>query len=377
MKLGLENLGAPVLYGDVTVEDDDNGSAGEADESYGESDGNIQPTRSLVIISTLDGRISALDPHNQGRKQWDLDVGSGCLVSSSLSKPEVFGDKMVIPSLDGALFQWNRDRESMEAVPFSVESLLESSYRIGEDTVLVGGKSLTTYGLGAYSGKLRYICSAVGCSRWGDDEMEAEDVLLLQRTQKTVRAIRPRSGMEKWNFSVGNYELKFVSEMQSGINFLEGGLRKAKPGGRVSGSSSMSQRTARAQRSSQSTRRRIWTWSSKCLFLIGRSWRSAVSLRGSWSGNFCTPIASAWLVGGGKVTPITLFDDNAYSNQSETDDEDGDKDDPKKARGAAESSVYLGKLTHRGSQDAAFFSFLFAVCMLVLRGGELTHKHDL
>lgn len=45
--------------------------------------------RSLVIISTLDGRIYALDPHNQGRKQWDLDVGSGCLVSSSLSKPEV------------------------------------------------------------------------------------------------------------------------------------------------------------------------------------------------------------------------------------------------------------------------------------------------
>lgn len=42
-----------------------------------------------MIISTLDGRISALDPHNQGTKQWDLDVGSGCLVSSSLSKPEV------------------------------------------------------------------------------------------------------------------------------------------------------------------------------------------------------------------------------------------------------------------------------------------------
>lgn len=67
---------------------------------------------------------------------------------------QVFGNKMVIPSLDGALFQWNRDRETMEAVPFSVESLLDSSYRIGEDTVLVGGKSLTTYGLGAYSGKV-------------------------------------------------------------------------------------------------------------------------------------------------------------------------------------------------------------------------------
>lgn len=70
----------------------------------------------------------------------------------------MFGSKMVIPSLDGALFQWNRDRDSMEAVPFSVESLLESSYRIGEDTVLVGGKSLTTYGLGAYSGK---VCETI------------------------------------------------------------------------------------------------------------------------------------------------------------------------------------------------------------------------
>uniref|UniRef100_A0AAQ6A2H8 non-specific serine/threonine protein kinase n=1 Tax=Amphiprion ocellaris TaxID=80972 RepID=A0AAQ6A2H8_AMPOC len=222
MERGLENVGSPVIGADVTVEDDENGSAGEADESYGESNGSVRPTRSLVIISTLDGRISALDPHNQGRKQWDLDVGSGCLVSSSLSKPEVFGNKMVIPSLDGALFQWNRDRESMEAVPFSVESLLESSYRIGEDTVLVGGKSLTTYGLGAYTGKLRYICSAGGCSRWGEDEVETEDVLLLQRTQKTVRAIRPRSGMEKWNFSVGNFELKLLPEMQPGINFLEG-----------------------------------------------------------------------------------------------------------------------------------------------------------
>lgn len=42
-----------------------------------------------MIISTLDGRIAALDPENHGKKQWDLDVGSGSLVSSSLSKPEV------------------------------------------------------------------------------------------------------------------------------------------------------------------------------------------------------------------------------------------------------------------------------------------------
>ncbi|XP_070698359.1 eukaryotic translation initiation factor 2-alpha kinase 3 [Pempheris klunzingeri] len=342
MERGLENIGAPVIAADVTVEDDDNGSVGEADEAFGESSGNVPPTRSLVIISTLDGRISALDPHNQGRKQWDLDVGSGCLVSSSLSKPEVFGNKMVIPSLDGALFQWNRDRESMEAVPFSVESLLESSYRIGEDTVLVGGKSLTTYGLGAYSGKLRYICSAVGCSRWGDDEMDAEDVLLLQRTQKTVRAIRPRSGMEKWNFSVGNFELKFVPETQSGINFLEGEVTNG-DAWRESQRVITDEPNEREQTKNQENQNQHLDLVIKVSVPDWKVMAFSAEPDGQlvWERQFCTPIASAWLVCGGKVTPITLFDDNAYSDQAETDEEDDDEE-PRKARGAAESSVYLG-----------------------------------
>ncbi|KAK1894264.1 Eukaryotic translation initiation factor 2-alpha kinase 3 [Dissostichus eleginoides] len=312
----LENVGPPVIVADVTVEDDDNGSAGETDESFGDSNGNIQTTRfeastsersceaystfgstwrSLVIISTLDGRISALDPHNQGRKQWDLDVASGCLVSSSISKPEVFGNKMIIPSLDGALFQWNRDRESMEAVPFSVESLLDSSYRIGEDTVLVGGKSLTTYGLGAYSGKLRYICSTVGCNRWGEEEMVSEDVLLLQRTQKTVRAIRPRSGMEKWNFSVGNFELKLLPET-SGMNFLEGEV--------ASGDWRESQRVITDE---PKEREQTKNQQNQNLDLVIKvsvpDWKvMAFSTEPDgqlvWERQFCTPIASAWLVGG-------------------------------------------------------------------------------
>ncbi|KAJ4939451.1 hypothetical protein JOQ06_028900 [Pogonophryne albipinna] len=293
--------------------------------------------RSLVIISTLDGRISALDPHNQGRKQWDLDVASGCLVSSSISKPEVFGNKMIIPSLDGALFQWNRDRESMESVPFSVESLLDSSYRIGEDTVLVGGKSLTTYGLGAYSGKLRYICSAVGCSRWGEEEMVSEDVLLLQRTQKTVRAIRPRSGMEKWNFSVGNFELKLLPET-SGMNFLEGEV--------ASGDWRESQRVITDEPKEREQTKNQQNQNLDVVIKVSvPDWKvMAFSTEPDgqlvWERQFCTPIASAWLVGGGKVTPIALFDDNAYSSQSEM-DEDQDEE-AKRARGDEESSVYLG-----------------------------------
>lgn len=57
---------------------------------------------------------------------------------------------------------------------------------------------------------------------------------------------------------------------------------------------------------------------------------------------FCTPIASAWLVGGGKVTPIALFDDNGYSDQSEADEEDEDDDAGGNGR-SSESSFYLGE----------------------------------
>lgn len=47
---------------------------------------------------------------------------------------------------------------------------------------------------------MRYICSALGCRQWDNDEMEQEDILLLQRSQKTVRAVGPRSGNEKCVF---------------------------------------------------------------------------------------------------------------------------------------------------------------------------------
>lgn len=55
---------------------------------------------------------------------------------------------------------------------------------------------------------------------------------------------------------------------------------------------------------------------------------------------FCTPIASAWLVRDGKVIPISLFDDTSYTaNEEALEDEE---DIVEAARGATENSVYLG-----------------------------------
>ncbi|VTJ81941.1 Hypothetical predicted protein [Marmota monax] len=320
---------------EVTVEDAEAlpAAAGEQDPRAPDPDAaELRPRgRSLVIISTLDGRIAALDAENHGKKQWDLDVGSGSLVSSSLSKPEVFGNKVIIPSLDGDLFQWDRDRESMETVPFTVESLLEASYKFGDDVVLVGGKSLTTYGLSAYSGKVRYICSALGCRRWDSDELEEEeDILLLQRTQKTVRAVGPRSGNEKWNFSVGHFELRYIPDMETRAGFIESSFR---PSGNKDESKIISD-----------VEEQEAAMLDTVIKVSVADWKVvAFSKKGGhleWEYQFCTPIASAWLVRDGKVIPISLFDDTSYTSTEEVLEDE--EDIVEAARGATESSVYLG-----------------------------------
>ncbi|XP_032980766.1 eukaryotic translation initiation factor 2-alpha kinase 3 isoform X1 [Rhinolophus ferrumequinum] len=324
-----------VTVAEVTVEDAEAlpaaASEQEPPEPEPDKEAELRPRgRSLVIISTLDGRIAALDPENHGKKQWDLDVGSGSLVSSSLSKPEVFGNKMIIPSLDGDLFQWDRDRESMETVPFTVESLLESSYKFGDDVVLVGGKSLTTYGLSAYSGKVRYICSALGCRRWDNDEMEQEDILLLQRTQKTVRAVGPRSGNEKWNFSVGHFELRYIPDMETRARFIESTLKPSENKEESKIISDVEEQEA--------------TTVDTVIKISVADWKvMAFSKKGGhleWEYQFCTPIASAWLVKEGKVIPISLLDDTSYASNNEILEDE--EDIVEAARGATENSVYLG-----------------------------------
>ncbi|ERE66384.1 eukaryotic translation initiation factor 2-alpha kinase 3-like protein [Cricetulus griseus] len=267
---------------------------------------------SLVIISTLDGRIAALDAENHGKKQWDLDVGSGSLVSSSLSKPEVFGNKMIIPSLDGDLFQWDRERESMETVPFTVESLLESSYKFGDDVVLVGGKSLTTYGLSAYSGKSK------------------NSALFFLVPSFKYKILKHTFVNLRWNFSVGHFELRYIPDMETRAGFIESTF---KPGGNKEDSKIISD-VEEQEGSVLDTVIKVSVADWKVI---------AFSKKGGhleWEYQFCTPIASAWLVRDGKVIPISLFDDTSYTaNEAALEDEE---DIVEAARGATENSVYLG-----------------------------------
>ena len=57
-----------------------------------------------------------------------------------------------IPSLDGGLYRY--DGESIEAVPMTAETLLSSSFRMADDTVMIGGKDLLTYGINPKTGQV-------------------------------------------------------------------------------------------------------------------------------------------------------------------------------------------------------------------------------
>ena len=50
---------------------------------------------------------------------------------------------------------------------------------------------------------IRYECTIDGCKKFDGEEGESlDDVIVVQRETQTVRAVEPRSGQEKWNFSV-------------------------------------------------------------------------------------------------------------------------------------------------------------------------------
>ncbi|XP_054012153.1 eukaryotic translation initiation factor 2-alpha kinase [Hylaeus anthracinus] len=170
-------------------------------------------SRSLLFVSTLDGKISALDANNLGKKQWTLDLNGGPMLSSSIHRRELNDNGQwvrLIPSLRGGLYKF--DGENLEAIPISAVQLLDSSFRYSDNLVFSGGREVKSYGVSSTTGKVLYECGINGCTNntRGESYIE-QDVLIIQRFQQTVRAVEPRTGIERWNFSVGQHNLVSVS----------------------------------------------------------------------------------------------------------------------------------------------------------------------
>ncbi|XP_076760849.1 eukaryotic translation initiation factor 2-alpha kinase [Xylocopa sonorina] len=171
-------------------------------------------SRSLLFVSTLDGKISALDTNNFGKKKWSLDFNEGSMLSSNIHRRELNDNGQwvrLIPSLSGGLYKF--DGENLEAVPISASQLLHSSFHYSDNLVFSGGREVKSYGVSSVTGKILYECGMNGCNNITRGETYIEqEVLIVQRFQQTVRAIEARTGIERWNFSVGQYDLQLVDQ---------------------------------------------------------------------------------------------------------------------------------------------------------------------
>ncbi|XP_022218634.2 eukaryotic translation initiation factor 2-alpha kinase isoform X1 [Drosophila obscura] len=205
--------------------------------------------RRLLYITTLDGRLSALDIAKSGKLRWSVPTGPGPLISSSIHRLELTNNGQfvrMIPSLSGGIYKF--DGDSIDPIPITAEHLLSSSAKFSDDLVISGGKETRTYGVSARTGQLLYECSINGCANVtaegrtindtiedlkeeplpddaGDDDDDQirdeagyivahdpllDDVIVVRRQTQTVRAVESRTGMERWNFSVGQHELDMV-----------------------------------------------------------------------------------------------------------------------------------------------------------------------
>ena len=113
-------------------------------------------SHALYIVS-LDGKITAIDAHGQGRQLWRADTGAA-LVDSSLSRIEISRDSRsvrLIPSLIGGLFEKYDEDGHVEPLPFDADALLDASFKLHDELVITGGKHIDTLGLDLHTGKVR------------------------------------------------------------------------------------------------------------------------------------------------------------------------------------------------------------------------------
>ncbi|XP_055612994.1 eukaryotic translation initiation factor 2-alpha kinase-like [Uranotaenia lowii] len=183
----------------------------------------------LLYVTTLDGRLSALDLTDQGKLRWSVATGPGPLLSSSIHRLELTNNGKwvrMIPSLNGGLYKF--DGDTVEPIPFSADDLLKSSFKFSDDLVISGGKETRSYGISSKTGQVLYECTMAGCRNATEIENDSakngppreevvmehdpllDDVIVVRRQTQTVRAVESRTGNERWNFSIGQHELEML-----------------------------------------------------------------------------------------------------------------------------------------------------------------------
>lgn len=232
----------------------------------------------LVLISTLDGKLSALD--SSGDLKWEFISTSGALLKSSIHDFEISnnGERVrIIPSLTGSLYKFNG--RTIDALPISADHLLRSSALYTSGLVIAGGRELRTYGIDLRTGRSLYECDMSGCRNTttndpSDDALQlqspVQDVLLLERNTVTLRSHEPRQGKEMWNVSVAQHNIRMPQSHCINVDADIAGLhlRAILPEGVVSARTFHPQEeetTVKWHHNLGSPIVNVWTWDGKDL----------------------------------------------------------------------------------------------------------------
>lgn len=277
--------------------------------------------KNILIVSTLDGQVTALDLANSGEMIWSTPTHPGSMLSSTISSMELDdrGQWMkLIPSLTGKLYKFNG--EHVEPLNVDANSFVSYSLKMQKNLIFTGGKETRTMGIDMNTGSVLYECSMDGhCKKFTEGkESVLKDVLVVQRNTQIVKAHEPRTGEEKWNFSVSlhdvdyhpgmelceNVEVKDVEDLQEEV---EVNLKTVVPEGVVC--------------AVDNTDKQLIKWRRK----------------------FQSPIVDAWRISGGKIVQVDLFSHNLVPRRESLldDDDDPDDDPPQLYIGRHENQLYI------------------------------------
>lgn len=164
-----------------------------------------------LYVSTMDGRLHALDAINGGRVVWVADFDAEALLCGTLGKvqPMQVDGRLfnLVPALDGTLYMYSREERLLEPIPLSTDLLLQASIRVGHDAV-AGGRTISTTGVDPLTGEVRYHCSSSQCDSVVNEPVTS--TLVFRRSTSKVRAVDALTGHERWNLSVSEYDATLV-----------------------------------------------------------------------------------------------------------------------------------------------------------------------
>ncbi|VDK47325.1 unnamed protein product [Anisakis simplex] len=177
-----------------------------------------------ILVSTMDGKVTALDVNSHGRIAWTADTDSSPLLSGTLNSLQLTADGhpyMLVPSLDGSLYMFNMDSNALNPIPVNTDI----SVMIGEDAV-AGGTIVSTTGVDPITGQIRYHCTTENCA-----QMTASNrtpyTLIIRRNTQVARAADPLNAqvrafllLFRWNLSVAEYSISLASSDRSLNNYF-------------------------------------------------------------------------------------------------------------------------------------------------------------